>query len=338
MPTISPHPGAAAVPGPSAAAPRRASRRRRRRRRSGLPAAAVVLLAAALFTALVAWMPDLLAGQPEVPPAAAGTFPPQLDPPGATSPRVGAAPPGGDSSSLAARVAAAGGRVGGSIEVVVARASGDVVTASADATTPRFTASLVKLLVVEQLLHRAQEGQLRLRSPDLELMRRAIEASDDQAMNQLWVAFDGPDLVRGAAAEAGLSATAPPTVPGQWGQSTTTAADYARFLGALPQHLAPAGRDLLTGWMRSAEAFGADGFDQAFGLRLPTVDTAADIAVKQGWMCCTAGTRQLHSAGILADGTAVVLLGQFPEQLTWNAARMALDEAAQQVVGALRPR
>jgi hypothetical protein len=52
-------------------------------------------------------------------------------------------------------------------------------------------------------------------------------------------------------------------------------------------------------------------------------------------MCCVAGTRQLHSSGALPDGTAVVLLGQFPATVSWGAARAALDEAASGVVQAL---
>jgi hypothetical protein len=70
-------------------------------------------------------------------------------------------------------------------------------------------------------------------------------------------------------------------------------------------------------------------------LRSPTLDADADIAVKQGWVCCAAGTRQLHSSGALPDGTAVVLLGQFPATVSWGAARAALDEAASGVVQAL---
>jgi hypothetical protein len=287
------------------------------------------------IVALVVSMPNLLSGRPAVPSAEAGTVPPLVDRPPNRTPHVTAAPSGTEGASLAAVIAAAGLRAGGSIEVVVMSASGNPVAESPDATTPRYTASLVKLLVVEQLLHRGQEGQLQLPASTLRLMRRAVQSSDDHAMNELWVAFDGAELVREAAAEAGLAATGPPTAPGQWGQSTTSAVDYAQFLGELPRHLAPAAFDLLSGWMRSADAFGADGFDQTFGLRSPDVDPAAGIAVKQGWMCCVDGPRQLHSAGVLADGTTIVLLGQFPEVVAWEAARTALDEAAQQAIRAL---
>lgn len=87
--------------------------------------------------------------------------------------------------------------------------------------------------------------------------------------------------------------------------------------------------------MGAAAAHGADGLDQAFGLRSPDVDGDDRIAVKQGWMCCVAGTRQLHSVGILPDGTVVVLLGQFRETTSWATARGARDRAAEGVVATL---
>ena len=59
------------------------------------------------------------------------------------------------------------------------------------------------------------------------------------------------------------------------------------------------------------------------------------MAGKHGWMCCVAGTRQLHSSGALPNCTAVVLLGQFPATVSWGAAHAALDEAASGVVQAL---
>ena len=58
--------------------------------------------------------------------------------------------------------------------------------------------------------------------------------------------------------------------------------------------------------MRSASADAADGFDQAFGLRSPTVAATGEVAVKQGWMCCVRHSRYLHSTGVLPDGTLVM--------------------------------
>ncbi|GHE07076.1 hypothetical protein [Klenkia taihuensis] len=201
--------------------------------------------------------------------------------------------------------------------------------ASADATTPVYTASLVKLLVVHQILVQAEAGELVLTSGDLQLMQAAIEASDDDAMNQLWVGFDGDALVKSAVDTFDLTGTAPPTEAGQWGQTTTTAADYATVLATYAGSLTDSGADLLTGWLQSITATAADGFDQTFGLLSLDLD---QVAAKQGWMCCLDDTRWLHSAGLMADGTVVVLLGTFPESTSWTEAGTALDAAAAAVL------
>jgi hypothetical protein len=161
----------------------------------------------------------------------------------------------------------------------------------------------------------------------------AVEASDDDAMSTLWVEFDGADLVAAAAEESGLTGTAAPEVAGQWGESATTAADYETFLASLADHLSAAGLATLTGWMQSTTATAA-GFDQQFGL-LASDSGAGTVAAKQGWMCCVDTQRQLHSAGVLADGTVVVLLGDFPTSTSWSEARAALDAAAQAVLSGL---
>jgi hypothetical protein len=122
---------------------------------------------------------------------------------------------------------------------------------SEDADDATWTASLIKLLVVEQLLVDDEVGDADLATGDLALMERAIEASDDDAMNTLWVRYDGAALVTAAADRLDLDATAPPTEAGQWGESTTSA---------------------------------ADGFDQQFGV-LAQAPATTGTAAKQGWMC-----------------------------------------------------
>jgi hypothetical protein len=80
--------------------------------------------------------------------------------------------------------------------------------------------------------------------------------------------------------------------------------------------------------MQSTTATAADGFDQAFGLLAADAGSTGAVAAKQGWMCCLDDRRQLHSAGVLADGRVVVLLGEFPAGTSWTDARAALDAAA----------
>ena len=237
---------------------------------------------------------------------------------------AGAASSAGSSAVLAA-VDAVAAAADGSIAVTVLDAGGGTVVASADATTPVYTASLVKLLVVQQLLAQAEDGTLTLTEEDLQWMQAAVEASDDEAMNELWVAFDGDALVEAAVDTFSLTGTAPPAEAGQWGETTTTAADYATVLAGYGDTLTDADAQLLTGWLQSTTAEAADGLDQTFGLLSLDLD---QVAAKQGWMCCIDDTRWLHSTGVLADGTVVVLLGTFPDSTSWDDSAAAMDAAA----------
>ncbi|MGY2066286.1 serine hydrolase [Blastococcus sp. SYSU DS0619] len=230
-------------------------------------------------------------------------------------------------------VAAAGTAAGGTITAVVLAADGTPLVVGPDAGEQTYTASLVKILVVGQLLAQDAAGALTLSADDLALMERAVTASDDTAMSILWDRYDGARLVTDGAAVLGLSATAPPDVAGQWGQPWTTAADVATALAAVDDWLGPEDAATLLGWMRATSATAADGFDQQFGLLGVATE---QVAAKQGWMCCVDGRRQLHSAAVLGDGRVVVLLGDFPAATSWSEASTALDRAAAAVLAGLR--
>ena len=215
----------------------------------------------------------------------------------------------------------------------------DVAAAvSSDAAgTTHWTASLVKLLVVQQLLARDAAGTLTLDDDDLALVEQAVEASDDEAMSALWVQFDGAELVTTAAEEFSLTGTAAPETAapetaGQEGQATTTAADCATFLAGLGEHLSAADLTTLVGWLQSTTGTAAGGFAQDYGLLSADAGNTGAVAAEQGWMCCVDGSRQLHSAGVLADGRVVVLLGEFPTSTSWADAQAVLDAAAAAVV------
>jgi hypothetical protein len=234
-----------------------------------------------------------------------------------------------DASAVVAELDAAAAAAGGSVSVVVLDADGDLVLASG-ADEPAYTASLVKLLVVARLMQLDECGALDLTARDVGLMEAAVTSSDDDAMSRLWVEHDGDRLVTDLADELDLTSTAAPAAAGQWGQATTTAADLATFLSSLDQVLDTDDTATLLGWMRSATDTAADGFDQTFGL---LSGSAGDgVAAKQGWMAGAGDSRQLHSAGVLADGTVVVLLGEFPGSTSWASAKAALDSAAAAVV------
>ena len=185
-------------------------------------------------------------------------------------------------------------------------------------------ASMVKLFLAEDILHRARAGRLTLAPADFRQLQAMIRHSDDPAASALWVRFDGAAAVTDVAARYGLTGTAPPTVPGQWGQSSTTAQDLARFLAWLPVIAHPADAGALLVWMRTATPVAADGFDQRFGL----FGTAPGMpAVKQGWMCCVSGNRHLHSVAVVGR-RVVVLLSEVPRSVGYDEARTALTAAA----------
>lgn len=227
-------------------------------------------------------------------------------------------PPPYDPGPLLAAVDQIGG-----VEVAVVSPDGKLVAASAGASSPTFTASLVKLHLVSELLARGP-----VEASALELARRAIVSSDDAAASALWVRYDGAELVRASAARLGATVTAPPARLGQWGETVISAVEYGRLLASLDSFLDPASFELLSSWLRASSEYGADGFDQSFGLW-------GSAGVKQGWMLYASGRRYLHSAGLLPDGTAVVLLGVWPSGSTWASARAALDSAATAVLASL---
>jgi hypothetical protein len=256
--------------------------------------------------------------------------PPTTSAPPNTARSTTATPPVDPSAVLVdARAAAAAAE--GSIRVVVLDADGRPLITGPDAGAPTYTASLVKVLVVARLLALDAAGSLALSGEDLDLIQRAVVQSDDGAMSRLWDRYDGAELVRHVATTVGLTGTHPPSVPGQWGQTVTTAADVATVLSALGDILDDVDVEALLGWMRSTSAIAADGFDQWFGL----LAEVRGMAAKQGWMCCVDGVRQLHSAGVLSDGRVVVLLGEFPASTSWDSAVRALDDAGAAVLAEL---
>ena len=194
----------------------------------------------------------------------------------------------------------------------------------APAAAPIPTASMVKLLMAEDILHRSRAGLLSLTREDFALLQAMIRRSDDPAASALWVRFGGGRMVTDVAARYGLPGTTPPTSPGQWGSTMTTARDLARFLSLLPVVAHPADAGALMVWMRTATPVAADGFVQRFGL----FGTAPVLtAVKQGWMCCVGGDRHLHSVGVVGH-RVVVLLSEVPRAVGYDAARAALTAAA----------
>lgn len=204
---------------------------------------------------------------------------------------------------------------------------------------PFYTASLSKLLVAVDVLYRHRAEGVSVDPSDLNLIRRALGPSDDQAMNVLWVRFDGPGAISRVGARLGLSSAAAPPTPSQWGDVALSPRDTARLLDHVLSSLPPEDREVVVGALAQAPATAVDGFDQSFGLLAPQLadEVDGDVLAKQGWMCCHSGRRHLHTAGAVgADQRyVVVLMSRVPRSSDWDSARAGSTASALAAVRAL---
>ncbi|MQA14389.1 MAG: hypothetical protein GEV09_09505 [Pseudonocardiaceae bacterium] len=197
---------------------------------------------------------------------------------------------------------------------------------------PFYSASLVKIIMAVDVLQRRHAG-LPVSPTDLKLLRRALGPSDDEAMNLLWVRFDGPEAVARVARQLGLRETHPPADPSQWGETVVSARDIVTVYRHVLDGMPAADRELITAALATAPATAADGFDQAFGLA-----PLSGAKSKQGWMCCPDGHIQLHSAGTLGEQQrfVVALLSSIPADRGYDAGRGTVTAAAGTVRATLR--
>lgn len=246
-----------------------------------------------------------------------------------------------DAGVAEAAVAAAEAAADGATELAAAvldRATGELVlgTRAAD---PFHTASLSKLVLTVDMLTRRRFDGLGVTYADLRLVERALGPSDDDAMNQLWVAFDGPGAAGRVMDRLALTATAPPANSSQWGEMLVSAADWTRIWSYVLDEMPAGDRELILGAMAAAPPVAADGFDQAFGLLAPHLDgpLGPGTIAKQAWMCCHSGAYHLHSVGVVGDTRrfVVALLARFPGEPGWETARAEMTEIAEAAVLAL---
>ncbi len=262
----------------------------------------------------------------------APAVPETVEPGGARASTTSRVSPARAPAAVAAVDALAAGMPGVQLAVAVFdRERGEFVLGRG-AADPMYSASLVKIILVVDMLQGQGNGGPPLGPREIELIRRVLGPSDDQAMNQLWVRFDGIGAVQRVSGQLGMTATRPPADGSQWAETVVSAADvvilYRHVLAGMPA----ADRHLIMSSIRAAPPVAADGFDQVFGL-LGTGDRATVVA-KQGWMCCHNRRFTLHSAGLLGAERryVVALLSTQPRGLGWEDARDNLTAAA----GALR--
>lgn len=212
---------------------------------------------------------------------------------------------------------------------VLDRHTGQTSTGAAGA-APMYAASLTKIMVAVDVMA-MRRGGVPVLPADLDLIRRALGPSDDEAMNTLWVRFDGHGAVDRVASRLGLTETRPPDDPSQWGEALTSARDVVALYEHLLTELPAADRDLLVGALAAAPPIATDGFDQAYGLLAGA--PGMPVVSKQGWMCCQGGRITLHSAGLPEDrGRYVVaLLSSVPSAVGYGGARTLLTATADAV-------
>ncbi|MBP2321019.1 hypothetical protein JOF56_001404 [Kibdelosporangium banguiense] len=169
-----------------------------------------------------------------------------------------------------------------------------------------YSASLSKLMLVVDMLDR----DVPLTSTDHRLITQALSASDDDAMNSLWIKFDGYNAMTRVATSLGMADTRTTADRSQWGEVVVSPADFARLYQHIMNEMTDDDEAVIETALSAATPEAADGFDQYFGL----LGGALKAFAKQGWMYY--GNRlYLHSAGVVmngADSYAVVLMSTQP--------------------------
>lgn len=234
----------------------------------------------------------------------------------------------------AASVYAAGRGTAG--VAVLDRQTGSYVDNGAGAHTAMGSASVIKVLMAEEILHRAAVGQVQLAATDYMRMETMLVDSDDLAASSLYNQFGGVTLIAAALTRHELTESAAPIDPRYWGNTKITASDVVAFYDSVLDGSLPApSREYLFGLLRRLAPIASDGFGQLFGLA--GGDPTLNAAVKQGWMCCLDGVRSVHSTAVLGeqDRYVVVILTQYPPSLPWEHGLATTTEVARLVLGGL---
>ncbi len=171
-----------------------------------------------------------------------------------------------------------------------------------------FTASLVKVMIADDVLTQRDQGKLQLSSADMHMMHLMITRSDDNAADSFWDLGGGNAIVSRTAARYGLHDTSPPNGP--WWFTTTSADDmvslYDQILSG--QSTDPAVGNWIVSAMRDFQPTGEDGEDQTFGLP-SALSHETVVGYKQGWMPLLDGDWVHDSTAIVgASGRYIVAM------------------------------
>ncbi|RMI35214.1 hypothetical protein EBN03_02670 [Nocardia stercoris] len=199
-----------------------------------------------------------------------------------------------------------------------------------------YTASVVKLMIaLDDLQSRDWQPD-----PDREaLIRRMLEASDDDIANQLWDTNGGTAIVDRTVALVGLTGTQAPDDQYEWGETRTTPADVVTLYQYIESKIPSRDRALILGSLRGTNEIAGDGTNQFFGI--PSGLTGHSWAIKQGWMTLDDSTT-LDTTGLVGVDPeyplryAVVLLTQQPAETSWVTGGAALTAGVAVLHGLLR--
>lgn len=159
-----------------------------------------------------------------------------------------------------------------------------------------MSASLCKLILAVDILDQHNDVD----PADLDLITRALSASDDNAMNALWGRYNGPGAIERIADRLGLAETvAPDSATEVWGDTLTSAADLVTIYRHILRDMAPEDSAVITGALATANAVAADGFAQHYGLL--HMGASPQRYAKQAWVPYAPAGYLLHSAGVAFD-------------------------------------
>jgi beta-lactamase class A len=180
------------------------------------------------------------------------------------------------------------------------------------------TASVVKMDILATLLWQAQRARRQLTASQRHLASEMIIRSDNEAATALWNAIGGASGLAQANRAFGLTQTTPNRA-GNWGSTTTTAADQVRLLAVLTNPEGPlsaASRAYELGLLGRVES------GQRWGVPRAAGTGATAVYVKNGWLPSTAdrGRWIVNSVGRIVepghDWLVAVLSDHHPTQGT----------------------
>jgi Beta-lactamase enzyme family len=155
----------------------------------------------------------------------------------------------------------------------------NTVLAASDPQAPFRAASVIKLLIALDYLHRAGPPDT-IPSGDRQLLESMLRRSDDAAASVLWRSGGSAAIVERTATRLGLTGTRPPADPAIWGYTTITATDIARIYRHLLEQVDPQTSGFILDALHDPARCAADGRDQYFGI---PAAAPRPWAVKQGW-------------------------------------------------------